>query len=109
MKPKYQKKSSVRKANPTNNIHYRINDEMNQQSITFTVVASPPSDVSLYLLFISTAVAHIVLTTSSKGTFTSAGSLSIAISAALIALMAPIEFLSIQGICTKPAIGSHVI
>src|SRR5690606_41914845 len=74
----------------------------------FTATANPPSEVSLYLLFISCAVCHIVFTTLSNGTFTFLGSVSKANSAALMALMAPMVLRSIHGICTKPAIGSQV-
>ena len=49
-----------------------------------TAIAKPPSDVSLYLEFMSLAVSHIVWITLSKGTFAFFGSVSNANSAAYI-------------------------
>src|SRR5690606_10657866 len=79
-----------------------------QQSLRYTPTASPPSEVSLYFVFMSLAVSHMVLTTLSKGTFALAGSESNASSAALMALMAPMQLRSIHGICTNPPMGSQV-
>src|SRR5579863_8921354 len=38
-----------------------------------TCIASPPSEVSLYLLFISSAVSHMVRMTASRDTFAKSG------------------------------------
>src|SRR5690606_31499769 len=72
------------------------------------LMARPPSAVSLYLWFISTAVSHMVFTTASKETFAKSGVLCRASCEAVMAFMAPMVFLSMQGTCTSPAIGSQV-
>jgi len=72
-------------------------------------MAKPPSEVSLYLKFMSRAVSHIVLMTPSRETFAKSGVLCNANCEAVIALIAPIVFLSIQGIWTSPPMGSQVM
>ena len=70
--------------------------------------ANPASAVSLYLWFISCAVCHMVFTTASNDTFAKSGVLCNASCDAVMALIAPIVFRSIQGTCTNPAMGSQV-
>src|SRR5450755_1965358 len=69
--------------------------------------ARPPSDVSLYLLFISRAVSHMVRITASRETFAKSGMLCKASCEAVMALMAPIVLRSIQGTWTNPPMGSQ--
>src|SRR4249920_2356876 len=78
-----------------------------QQSTRET--ARPPSDVSLYLAFISLAVSAMALTVVSKSTRRFAGISLLAIMNPVQAFTAPNAQRSIQGIWTKPATGSHVI
>ena len=59
--------------------------------------ASPPWEVSLYLVFMSWAVSHMVLMTASRLTLALVGSLSSAILAAVMAFTAPMELRSMQG------------
>src|SRR3954469_2387966 len=78
-----------------------------QQSTTET--ASPPSDVSLYFVFISFAVSAIAFTVVSKSRRRLAGISLLAIMKPVHALTAPNAQRSMHGTCTKPATGSHVI
>src|SRR6185437_12133053 len=70
--------------------------------------ARPPSAVSLYLWFISSAVSHIVFTTASREMRAFSGLLCRASWEAVIAFIAPIVLRSMQGTCTSPPTGSQV-
>src|ERR1700761_7947355 len=70
--------------------------------------ARPPSEVSLYLLFMSWAVFHIVLMTASRETLAKSGVLWRASWEAVMALIAPMVLRSMQGIWTRPPMGSQV-
>ena len=71
--------------------------------------ARPPSDVSLYLAFISLAVSAMALTVVSKSTRRFAGISLLAIMNPVQAFTAPNAQRSMQGTWTKPATGSQVI
>ncbi len=79
----------------------RTNDAMgdktreDQHSVTLT--ASPPREVSLYLVFMSAPVSRMVLITSSSDTLWPPSPRS-ASRAALIALTAPMALRSMQGL-----------
>src|SRR3954470_18120317 len=78
-----------------------------QHSTTDT--ARPPSDVSLYLAFISFAVSAMAATVVSKSTRRFTGISLLAIMNPVQDFTAPKAQRSMQGTCTKPATGSHVI
>lgn len=75
--------------------------------LTATLMASPPAEVSLYLVCMSAPVARMVSMTWSRVTRWMPSPRN-AIRAALMALPAEIALRSMQGICTSPAMGSQV-
>src|SRR5207253_296511 len=77
-----------------------------QQSTT--LMARPPSDVSLYLVIMSRPVSYIVLMTVSSATRWLPSPRS-ASDAALMAFTAPMALRSMHGIWTRPATGSQLM